>query len=171
MGSLVCEGVGPIFLGAKLVTFKKNRSGKRRKKKTKRREKRRKTYLPRFNQQVDPTLSVVRSSWKLEKKFKTWVATIWMVKIRFWAWELVLLHVNSNNVFGYTFSNFLCFFSQERLYNLRLYVFLMYLAASKDYFRKDKCNALLLILEVWTGLGLVVFPFAFRGFPSKNYGV
>ena len=129
-------------------------------------------HLPRFHQQDDLISSVVQSSWNLEENFEIWVATIWTMKIKFWAWELVLLHVNSNNVFGYTFSNFLCFFlSQERLYNLRLYAFLMDLAASKDYFRKDRCNALLLILEVWTGLGLVVFPFAFGGFPSKNYGV
>ena len=48
---------------------------------------------------------------------------------------------------------------------------LMYLAASKDYSREDKCNLLLLIMEVWTGLGPVVFPFALGGFSHKNSNV
>ena len=47
----------------------------------------------------------------------------------------------------------------------------MYLAASKDYSREDRCNPLLLIMEVWTGLGPVVFPLALGGFPRKNSGV
>ena len=94
------------------------------------------------------------------------------MKIRFWARELVFLPVNSNIVFWYTFSNFLCFFfCQERFYNPRLYVLLVYLATSKDYSRKDRCNPLLLIVEVWTELSPVVFPFALRGFPHKNFGV
>ena len=42
------------------------------------------------------------------------------------------------------------------------------MVASRDYSREDKCDPLLLIVEVWTGLGLVVFPFALRGFPCKN---
>ena len=45
---------------------------------------------------------------------------------------------------------------------------LMYLAAYRDYFRKDSCNSLLLIVEIWTGLDLVVFLFAFEGFSCKN---
>ena len=92
--------------------------------------------------------------------------------IRFWAQELVLLHVNNNNIFfGILSPNFLCFFFQERLYNPRLYVLLMYLTTSRYYFRKDKCNSLLLIMEVWTGLGPMVFRFVLGGFPSKNSGV
>ena len=47
----------------------------------------------------------------------------------------------------------------------------MYLEAFKDHSREDRCNPLLLIVEVWTGLGPVVFPFALGGFPRKNYGV
>ena len=128
-------------------------------------------HLPKFDQQVDPASSMVRSSWNLEERFETRVATIWTMEIRFLAQELVLLPLNSNNVFGYTFSNFLCFFRQERLYNPRLYVLLMYLEASRDYSREYMCTPLLLIVEVWTGLSLVVFPFALGGFRRKNYGV
>ena len=47
----------------------------------------------------------------------------------------------------------------------------MYLAASRDYSRKDKYNPLLLIVEAWTGLGPVVFLFALGGFPRKNSDV
>ena len=72
---------------------------------------------------------------------------------------------------GYSFFNFPCFFCQERLYNPRLYVLLMYLVASKDYSREERCNPLLLIVEVWIGLGPVVFSFALGGFPRKNSGV
>ena len=41
-----------------------------------------------------------------------------------------------------------------------LYVFLMYLTASKYYSRKDRYNPLLLIIEDWTVLDHVIFPFA-----------
>ena len=82
-----------------------------------------------------------------------------------------LLLMNSNDVFFILSPIFLCFFYQERLYNPSIYVLLMYLAAFIDYFRKDKCNPLLLIVEVWTELGLVVFLFALEGFPCKNYGI
>ena len=44
----------------------------------------------------------------------------------------------------------------------------MYLVASRDYSIKDRCNSLLLIVEVWTGIGPVVFSFALRGFLRKN---
>ena len=47
----------------------------------------------------------------------------------------------------------------------------MYLAAFRDYSKKDKCNPLLLIVEVWTGVGPVVFFFASEGFPLKNSSV
>ena len=47
----------------------------------------------------------------------------------------------------------------------------MYLVAFRDYFREDRCNPLLLIVEVWTELGPVVFSLALGGFPSKNFGV
>ena len=45
------------------------------------------------------------------------------------------------------------------------------LVASRDYSREDKCNPLLLIVEIWTGLGPVVFPFALGGFPRKNSSI
>ena len=48
---------------------------------------------------------------------------------------------------------------------------LMYLTAFRDYSREDKCNLLLLIVDVLTGLDPVVFPIALGGFPCKNYGV
>ena len=48
---------------------------------------------------------------------------------------------------------------------------LIYLEASTDYSREDRCNPLLLIVDVLTGLDPVVFPFALGGFPCKNYGV
>ena len=114
---------------------------------------------------------MVWSSWNLEEMFETQVATIWTMDIIFWARELVLLPMNSNDVFLVYFLQFFCFFCQERLYNPRLYVLLMYLAAFRDYSREDKCNPLLLIVEVWTGLGPVVFPFTLGGFPCKNSGV
>ena len=101
---------------------------------------------------------MVRSSWNLKKRFETWVATIWMVEIRFWARELVLLSVNSNIVFFMLSLIFFCFSCQERLYNPILYVLLMYLIASKYYFREDRCNSLLFIVKVWTVLSLMVFP-------------
>ena len=47
----------------------------------------------------------------------------------------------------------------------------MYLEISRDYSRKDMYNLLLFIMEIWIELGLVVFPFALRGFPHKNSGV
>ena len=53
----------------------------------------------------------------------------------------------SNNIFGILSPIFLCFFCQERLYNIKLYVLLMYLAASRDYSKEDRCNPLLLIAE------------------------
>ena len=84
----------------------------------------------------------------------------------------MLLPVNSNDIFlGIISPIFLCFFFQERLYNPRLYVLLMYLVASRDYSREDRCNPLLLIVEVWTRLGPMVFPFALGGFLRKNYGL
>ena len=52
-----------------------------------------------------------------------------------------------------------------------LYVLLMYLVVFRDYSRQDKCNPLLLIVEFWTGLGPVVFPFTLGVFPRKNSGV
>ena len=126
--------------------------------------------MPRFHQQANSTLSMVRSSWNLEERFKTRVATIWMVKIRFWVWELVLLPMTSYGIFkGILFPIFLYFFCQERLYDPRLYVLLMYLATSRDYFRENRYNPVLLIVEVWIWLGHVVFPFALGGFPRKNY--
>ena len=91
------------MLGHKLITFKKN---KKNKKKNKEKRKRGKTHLPRFHQQVDPASSIVRSSWNLEERFETRVAKIWMVEIKFWAHELVLLPVNSNDVFGVYFFQF-----------------------------------------------------------------
>ena len=93
-----------------------------------------------------------------------------MVEIGFWTQELVLLPMNSNMFFGYYFSNFL-YFCQERLYNPRLYVLLMHLVSSRDYSREDRCNPLLLIVEVWTKLGPVVFPFTLGSFPRKNSSV
>ena len=39
------------------------------------------------------------------------------------------------------------------------------------FFRGSRCNLLLLIVEVWTRLGPVVFPFALRGFPCKYSGL
>ena len=66
---------------------------------------------------------------------------------------------------------FLCFFCQERLYNPRIYILSMYLEAYRDYSREDRYNPLLLIVEVWIGLGPLVFPFALGGFPHKSYGV
>ena len=57
------------------------------------------------------------------------------------------------------------------MYNPRLYVLLMYLVASRDYSREDMCTPSLLIVEVWTGLSPMVFPFTLGGFPCKNYGV
>ena len=48
---------------------------------------------------------------------------------------------------------------------------LIYLATSRDYSRKDRYNPLLLIVEVWIGLGLVIFSFASEGFSRKNFGV
>ena len=44
---------------------------------------------------------------------------------------------------------------------------LMYLASFKDYSRKDMCNSLLLIMEVRTRLGPVVFPFTLGVFHIK----
>ena len=73
--------------------------------------------------------------------------------------------------FWVVFIQFSLLFCQERLYNPRLYVLLMYLIAYKDYSREDGCNPLLLIVKVWAGLGPMVFPFALGGFPRKNYGV
>ena len=106
-------GSGPHMLGDQVNHIKTKKKKIKKKKKPKRRGKRGKTHLPRFHQQVDPTSNVVRSSWNLEERFETRVATIWMVKIRFWARELVLLPVNNNDIFWYTFSNFLCFFTRR----------------------------------------------------------
>ena len=67
--------------------------------KTERRERKKRISLPRFHQRADPASSEVWSSWNLKEKFETQVATIWTVEIIFWAWELILLPVNSNNIF------------------------------------------------------------------------
>ena len=98
-GSLICDGVGPICLGPKLVTIKTKNKNKKflEKGKTERKEKH--ISLPIFHQIANLASSVVRSSWNLEKMFKTRVATIWIIEIRFWAWKLVLLSMNSNDVF------------------------------------------------------------------------
>ena len=163
--------MGPICLGPKSVTLKKRKQiGKR---KTERKEEReKKTHMPKFHQQADPTLSMVRSSWNLEERFKTWVATIWTVEIIFWAQQLVLLAMNNNNVFwGILSSIFLVFFA-KRDYIIQGYMCSWcILVASRDYSREDKCNPLLLIVEIWTGLGPMVFPFALGGFPRKNSSI
>ena len=93
------------------------------------------------------------------------------MEIKFWSWELVLLPINNNYVFwGILSPIFLCFFCQDKFYNPRLYMFLMYLTAS-NYSREDRCNPLLLIVEVWIRLSPMVFLFAFGGFPRKNSSV
>ena len=104
LGSLVCEGMGPIFLEPKLVIIKKQKQKQKEieeKRKTERREKKKEKHisLPRFHQIIDLASFVVRSSWNLEERFETRVATIWTVKIKFWARKLVLLPMNSNDMF------------------------------------------------------------------------
>ena len=96
-------GSGPHMLGSQVSYIKKKRSGKEKQREEKREKK---THMSKFHQQVNLASSVVWLSWNLEKRFKTRVATIWTVKIRFWARAPVLLLVNSNDVFGYSFSNF-----------------------------------------------------------------
>ena len=99
-------GSGPHILGAQVSYIKKRKRGDW---ETERREERGKTYLPIFHQQVNPASSVVWSSWNLEERFETRVATIWMVEIRFWAWEMVLVPMNSNDVFWVYFLKFSLF--------------------------------------------------------------
>ena len=139
-----------------------------RKNREKRREKR-KTYL--IAQISSKRRSCfIRGPIKLKFEGKVWNSSSYNMnsEIRFWARELVLLPLNSNDIFlGIIYPIFLCFFFQERLYNPRLYVLLMYLVASRDYSREDKCNPLLLIVEVWTGLDPVVFPIALGVFHIK----
>ena len=53
LGSLVCEGVGPICLGTKSVTLKRKRKKSDWEKKQREEKRERKTHLPRFHQQVD----------------------------------------------------------------------------------------------------------------------
>ena len=71
-------------------------------------------HLPKFHQQVDPASYVLWSSWNFDERFETWVATIWMVEIKFWAQELVLLSINSNSVFlGILSPSFLVFAKRD----------------------------------------------------------
>ena len=106
----------------------------------------------------------------MEERFKTQVSIIWMVEIRFWARNLILLLIDSNDAFG-ILSPFFLYFCQEKLYNPKLYVFLMYLIVSKYYSKKDSCNPLLLITNVWTRLNPVGFSFELEGFSCKNSDV
>ena len=112
---------------------------------------------------VDLVSYVVPSNWNLEERFETRVVTIWAVEIKYWyycPWTVT-------TCFWEFFIQFSLFFFQDRLYNLRLYVLLMYLVASIE----DMCNPLLLIMEVWIELDHMVFPFAVEDFPYKNSGV
>ena len=86
--------------------------------------------------------------------------------IRFWARELMLLPTNRNSVFGILSPIFFVFTKRDCIIQAYMCV-LMYLATFRDYSRKDKCNSLLLIVEDWTELGLVVFPFALGVFHVK----
>lgn len=67
LGSLVCEGMGPIFLEPKSVIIKKQKQKQKEieeKRKTERREKKKEKHisLPRFHQIIDLASFVVRSS-------------------------------------------------------------------------------------------------------------
>ena len=156
LGSLVCEGVGSICLGTKSVTLKKKKWLGKRKNKEKRREREKRICLNFINKSISLHLwSDWVEIWRRGLKVKYLQSERWRSDFELGNWCYCQWTIRR---FWYTFSNFLCF-SQNRLYNPRLYVLLMYLAASRVYFREDRCNPLLLIVEVWTGLGLVVFPF------------
>ena len=115
------------MLGPKSVTFKK--TGRRE-------EREEKTHLPRFYQQINAASSVVRLSWNLEKRFETQVATIWTIRSDFELGNWCYCPWTVTTLFGILSSIFIYLFCQERLYNSRLYVLLMYLTASRDYSRE-----------------------------------
>ena len=140
---------------------RKKRSGKpKRREKREKREKR--ISLPKFHQRVDPALFVVRLSWNLEERFENQVATIWTVEIRFWDQEIMLLPMNSNDIFGILSPIFFVFAKRDCI--IQDYMCSWCIWKPLEIIL-EKTSVTLLIVEVWTGLGPVVFPFALRGFP------
>ena len=170
-------GSGPHMLGDQVGWIGKDKKrqkgdkekGARKKRlgKTQRREKREKRIsLPKFHQQADPASFIVRLSWNLEERFETQVATIWTVEIRFWDQEIMLLPMNSNDIFGILSPIFFVFDKRDCI--IQDYMCSWCIWQPLEIIL-EKTSVTLLIVEVWTGLGPVVFLFALGGFPHKKF--
>ena len=126
-------GSGPHMLGSQVSYIKKKRSGKEKQREEKREKKN-------TSAQISSTSRSHFICDPIKLKFGGEVQNLSSYnmnsEIRFWARELVLLPLNSNDIFlGIIYPIFLCFFYQERLDNPRLNVLLMYFEASIYYSR------------------------------------